>query len=299
MTAQHDFEEEPYKPRFSHARFGYFTVILIFLGYQFAGSALLSLFAHSGSKSVSAFIQGLGQVLFMLIPSMVVMQYSPLKIKGLMRSGGAVSAAQWLLGVLGVVAMQVFVAGYAGLQEHLMPEAVYPWYKYAEDLIENAYKTLLGGSTPSDAARALVVGAVIPAFAEEILFRGVLQRSLEQVHSPLKAILVTACIFGILHLNLTLIIPLVCIGAYLGFLAYYTQSLGLAVVAHFANNALAIVALYMPEHNASSTPDTAAWQYAALMALGAVGLVSVVLLLVRYTAQQQPSLVEPEDNDEY
>jgi membrane protease YdiL (CAAX protease family) len=275
-----DFPESHDEPEFPHARFAYFSVILIFLGYQFAGAALHSLLARGAGAGMGAIVQGLGQALFMLVPAVVIMQYSPLRTHGLMRFGGAVTLTQWCIGLAGVLAVQMFAAGFAGVQERLIPDQVMPYYRRAEEAIEGIYRNLLGGSSPLDAARALLVGAVIPAFSEEILFRGVLQRSLEQVRTPRRAIVITACIFGILHLNPILVVPLIVIGVYLGFLAWYTQSLALPIVAHFLNNAFAIVALYAPEASQEAAAETGLSEVALLL-FGLAGIGITVSLLLR------------------
>jgi membrane protease YdiL (CAAX protease family) len=268
------------EPQFPYARFAYFSVILIFLGYQFAGAALNTLLVRGSASGMGAFVQGLGQALFMLVPAVVIMQYSPLRTHGLMRFGGSVTLAQWCIGLAGVLAVQMFAAGFAGVQEHLIPDGLMPYYRRAEEAIESIYRDLLGGSSPLEAARALLVGAVVPAFSEEILFRGVLQRSLEQVRSPRRAIVITACIFGILHLNPILVVPLIVIGVYLGFLAWYTQSLALPVVAHFLNNAFAIIALYAPEASSEVTSETNVSEFIVLI-LGLVGMGITISLMLR------------------
>jgi uncharacterized protein len=276
---------------FPHARYAFVTVILIFLGYQFAGEALVTLFARNSAVSswswfassssqslLRSIMQGLGQALFMLIPAIVITQYSPLRTQGLMRFGGQVSTVQWVIGLLGVVAVHLFAQGFAGVQESLVPDRFYPLYKQSQMSVENAYTGLLGGSTAWDAARAFVVGAVIPAFSEEILFRGVMQRSLEAVRTPQRAIVLTALIFAILHWNPILLVPLVVIGVYLGLLAYHTQSLALPIVAHFVNNALAIVVLYVPEPLAEKIPHVPHWFW---FWVGAMGIVVATTLLLR------------------
>jgi uncharacterized protein len=271
---------------FPHARYAYVTVILIFLGYQFAGEALVSLFARNGSGLLRALMQGFGQALFMLIPAIIITQYSPLRTQGLMRFGGQVSAAQWIIGLAGVVAVHVFAIGFAGVQESLIPERFYPLYKRAELSIERVYAGLLGGSTAWDAARAFVIGAVIPAFSEEILFRGVMQRSLEAVRTPQRAIVLTALIFAILHWNPILLVPLVVIGVYLGFLAYHTQSLALPIVAHFVNNALAILTLYTPDAVLERVPAMPDWLW---LIVGGMGIVVATTLLLRTPASASGS----------
>jgi hypothetical protein len=48
------------------------------------------------------------------------------------------------------------------------------------------------------------------------------------------------------HFNPINLIPLICIGIFLGMLAYYTRSLLLPILVHFLNNVFSILALYSP-----------------------------------------------------
>lgn len=287
-------KEEP----FAHAKYGFAAVVSIFLMYQFAGGALHSAARnHSGAFEIA--LQGLGQLLFMLTPAIIVMRYSPLKMQGLTRSGGAVTALQWALGLLGIFGIQIFDAGFIALQERLVPSFMMPVYQQLRawsDMVEQFYRTSFAGTTPWEAVRALLIGAVVPAFAEEILFRGLLQRSLEEVYPIRRAILVTAIIFGVLHFNPLSVLPLILIGAYLGFLAYYTQSLALPIVAHFLNNAIAIVALYAPSQGVEMSPYGISLGRGLLLALfGAILLVSAYLLMRRLTPQMQ--MTAPQRNN--
>ncbi|MBD1207618.1 MAG: CPBP family intramembrane metalloprotease [Ignavibacteria bacterium] len=284
-------KEEP----FAHAKYGFAAVVSIFLMYQFAGGALHSA-ARNHSGAFEIVLQGLGQLLFMLTPSIIVMRYSPLKMQGLTRSGGEVTALQWAFGLLGIFGIQIFDAGFIALQERLVPSFMMPVYQQLRawsDMVEQFYRTSFAGTTPWEAVRALLIGAVVPAFAEEILFRGLLQRSLEEVYPIRRAIVVTAIIFGILHFNPLSVLPLILIGAYLGFLAYYTQSLALPIVAHFLNNAIAIVALYAPSQGVEMSPYGISLGRALLLAfLGAILLVGAYLLMRRLTPQMPMTMAQ-------
>lgn len=278
----------PPKP-FAHAQYGYAAVLCIFLMYQFAGGALHSALRSVQSNAVAAVLQGLGQAMFMLVPALFVMRYSPLKTEGLMRLGGQVTAFQWMLGLLGIFGVQLFDAGFVVMQERLIPSALQPAFQQLRqwsNLVEQAYRDLFAGTTAMEALRALLVGAVVPAFAEEILFRGVFQRSLEEVRSPRRAIVITALFFGLLHFNPMSFVPLIAIGMYLGFLAYYTQSLALPIVAHFLSNAIAIVALYAPKQDGELPPESLPLSQAFLLAfLGIVILGGAFLTMLRHTPQ--------------
>ncbi|MCS6808426.1 MAG: type II CAAX endopeptidase family protein [Bacteroidota bacterium] len=275
---------------FAHAKYGLAAVVGIYLMYQFAGGALHSL-SRRYSSELEIVLQGLGQLLFMLMPAVLIMRYSPLKIQGLMRFGGEVTIGQWICGLMGIVGIQVFDAGFIAVQERLVPSFLMPLYQQLRvwsDMVEQYYRTSFSGTTPLEAVRALIVGAVVPAFAEEILFRGVLQRSLEEVYPLRRAVLVTSVLFGIVHFNPLSLIPLILIGAYLGFLAYYTQSLALPIVAHFVSNAIAIVALYAPSQGLSASPYGMPIERAALL-LG-IGLLTVIgaYMVIRYMTPRTP-----------
>jgi membrane protease YdiL (CAAX protease family) len=290
---------EPVSEPFAHAKYGYAAVFCIFLMYQFAGGALHSALRSVQSNALAAILQGIGQTLFMFIPTIFVMRYSPLKVQGLMRLGGSVTPLQWSVGLLGIFGVQIFDAGFLILQDRLMPPLLLPAYHKLSawsELVERAYRDFFAGTTSLQAVRALIVGAVVPAFAEEVLFRGLLQRSLEQVRPARHAIIVTALIFGILHFNPLSVVPLILIGVYLGFLAYSTQSLALPIVAHFLSNAIAIVALYAPKQDAELPPETITLVQAFLLALLGIAILGgAFLTILRHTPQSPPAKIDADE----
>ena len=90
--------------------------------------------------------------------------------------------------------------------------------------------------------------ALIPAFAEEFLFRGYILRAFEKSWGIIVAIIVSSLIFGMFHLQITNLLPLAALGAMLAVLTVYSGSIWPAVLAHFINNGAAVVtATYYPE----------------------------------------------------
>ncbi len=90
--------------------------------------------------------------------------------------------------------------------------------------------------------------AVVPAICEEILFRGYLQRSFERSFKMSTAILVSGVLFGLYHVQLQNLMPLATLGVLLALLTWMSGSLWPAIVAHFINNAGAVITLrYFPE----------------------------------------------------
>ena len=92
----------------------------------------------------------------------------------------------------------------------------------------------------------LIVCAALPAIAEEVFFRGVLQNVFERtLRNPHWAILVSAAIFSFFHFQFAGFIPRMFLGILMGYLYYFSRSLWLPIIAHFTNNAVAVIAYSM------------------------------------------------------
>lgn len=88
----------------------------------------------------------------------------------------------------------------------------------------------------------IVIVAVIPAFAEEFFFRGILQKLFigwtRNVHI---GIILTGIIFALVHFQFLSALPRIVQGIILGYLFYWTRSLWIPIIAHFINNAIAVL----------------------------------------------------------
>lgn len=82
--------------------------------------------------------------------------------------------------------------------------------------------------------------AVIPAFCEELAFRGFIFGGLLRNNSPVRAVLVTAVMFGLSHGVLQQSISATVMGILLGWVALRTGSVLPGILIHFGNNALSV-----------------------------------------------------------
>jgi membrane protease YdiL (CAAX protease family) len=91
----------------------------------------------------------------------------------------------------------------------------------------------------------LIVG-IIPAFGEELLFRGLIQnkisRSLKNHH---VGIWVAAFLFSAMHLQFFGFLPRFLLGAVFGYLYLWSGSLWVPILAHLINNAGAVTLQYI------------------------------------------------------
>ncbi len=88
----------------------------------------------------------------------------------------------------------------------------------------------------------LIIGGSA-GICEEIMFRGVIQRGMERL-GAIKAILITAFLFGLVHLDFQRFLGTFVLGALIGFIVYRTNSIFGGIFAHFANNSIAVIASY-------------------------------------------------------
>lgn len=71
---------------------------------------------------------------------------------------------------------------------------------------------------------------------EELFCRGIILRALLHYISPTKAILLSAFMFGIIHLNPWQAIPAFILGVFMGWIYWRTHSLWATIFIHFVNN---------------------------------------------------------------
>ena len=90
---------------------------------------------------------------------------------------------------------------------------------------------------------SLITIGIIPAFTEELLFRGLLLDGLCKNYSERKAIIVTALLFGIIHLNPWQFLTAFIIGLVTAYICIKTKSILLCIYLHLFNNVIYVVAL--------------------------------------------------------
>ncbi len=85
----------------------------------------------------------------------------------------------------------------------------------------------------------LVIAAPI---LEEIFFRGIILEGLLKNHSPVKAIIWSALIFGLVHLNPWQAIGATLSGVFIGWIYWKTKSILPGIIIHFTNNLIGFLA---------------------------------------------------------
>lgn len=115
--------------------------------------------------------------------------------------------------------------------------------------MENSAKEIMQWLTLERSNATLVANvfalAVVPAICEEFMFQGTIQAFIDKSSGKHHlAIWVTAFIFSTIHFQFYGFIPRLLLGAYMGYLFYWSGSLWLPILAHFLHNALSVIIDY-------------------------------------------------------
>ncbi len=89
---------------------------------------------------------------------------------------------------------------------------------------------------------AVIALVILPALAEEFLFRGLVLRSYERWGTQ-SAIVITSLLFGLLHLDISSMLATVFMGLLLAHVVVKTDSLMAGILLHLVNNGTALLSM--------------------------------------------------------
>lgn len=224
------------------------SLIAVFILYQLVGGVLtLILFGvKPAAEQITGFraATGIGQVVFIFLPTLLLVRFATLNPAEYLR----IKAPDMRLAglpIVGIFSLQQILQLYLTLQDKIpLPHQVEKFIQPLKQIIEETYSLLVATKTVPELFFVIVVVAFIPAIAEEFLFRGLVQRSLERSIGTWRGVVWTGLIFGAYHFNPFSFVPLAILGVYLGFLTMRSGSIWMSVIAHFFNNAMAACAVY-------------------------------------------------------
>lgn len=138
--------------------------------------------------------------------------------------------------------------------------------------------------SPIGVAAYLIYLSVLPAIFEEWLFRGVLQKNLATVISRRSALVISALIFGFMHLDPGQTVFAIGFGLFAGYAFEKTGSIWFGVLIHMVNNAVSGCVSYWSIVYASEDATVAFGVYM----LVAIGIALVGLPIYIATAGKRP-----------
>ena len=132
--------------------------------------------------------------------------------------------------------------------------AMESWMREAEQRAGDTVNTLMGGSSAGSLILSILIVGVLAGFSEELFFRGGIQRLLVSGRvNPHVAIWVTAFLFSAIHLQFFGFFPRLLLGAFFGYLLYWTKNLWVPIVCHIFNNSIVATVTWMTARGSATS----------------------------------------------
>lgn len=122
---------------------------------------------------------------------------------------------------------------------------------------------------------AIVIAAPI---LEELIFRGIVLDGLLRKYSPVKSIIISSLLFGLVHLNPWQFMSAFILGLFSGWVYYKTGKLTLSVIVHLVNNFVAFVGMFFSD--STSYDKSLTELYGGLTTMVLVILAAVTIFIV-------------------
>jgi hypothetical protein len=207
--------------------------------------ALLSDFENPAAIGILKYFQILQSFGLFIIPPLLAgffFERNPMRYLALNTSPRQL--AYWLV-VIMLVVLTPFLNGMIEWNEALkLPvsmSGIENWMQGMEKEAGKLTDAFLHTETAGGFMLNILMIAILPAFGEEFIFRGVIQRLLgEWTRNIHVAIILSAFAFSAMHLQFYGFLPRFFLGILFGYLFFWTGSLWIPIFAHFLNNAAAM-----------------------------------------------------------
>lgn len=248
--------QSPY-PLISPVAAAFLGLIGGFILYQFVGGLLTILIFGFDIEAAPVngirFVTIIGQILFIFLPAILFSKWIYGDVSKII-SLKVPHIKEVLLFVLGILILTPLLQSYLYIQNYFFEQlaqssefinSIKFLLDSLNELIEKTFGNLLRSDNFVEVILVIITISIIPAFCEEVMFRGFIQRSFGFKFKPHIAAWLTAIFFALYHFNPYGLIPLAIIGFYLGFAAYSSQSLVIPIIIHFLNNFFAVMLYFI------------------------------------------------------
>jgi membrane protease YdiL (CAAX protease family) len=120
------------------------------------------------------------------------------------------------------------------------------YFKEKENAARRYTGFLLTFNSVKDLVVAIIIVALIPGFAEEYFFRGLVQ---SRLHHVLKnhhyAILLSGFLFSLLHFQFYGLVPRLALGILFGYMLVWSGNIWYPIIAHMLNNSIGVLSVYL------------------------------------------------------
>lgn len=194
--------------------------------------------------------------LFLLPPFLMAFLWTKQPLEWLKLKSETKGYGLWAIFLMLIALPAINLVGYFNQQMSLPAflEPLEQWMKTAEANAAHLTEQFLSVTTFDGLIINILLMALLPAVAEELTFRGVLQRLIQtQTNEAINregkrvhlAIWCTAILFSAIHMQFYGFLPRMLMGALFGYALVWTGSLWTPILMHFTNNAMAVILYFL------------------------------------------------------
>ena len=240
-------------------RFIFFICIAIigFLISGVCGGLILSKFPDStAAMRIAAVIQSLFQLILPAIVTAMIVTRRPASFLAVDRK---INLPVALLALAGLIAATPAMNLIISLNQSLsLPESLSSMENALRSMEDNAARSislLQGDHTVGNLIMNILIIGVLAGFGEELFFRGTFMRLMTTGRiNPHVAIWTVAIVFSAMHLQFFGFVPRTLLGAYFGYLLYWSRSLWIPIITHASNNIIYVCWQWVYEPSGKDAP---------------------------------------------
>jgi membrane protease YdiL (CAAX protease family) len=241
-----------------------------------------------------------GSVISFILPAFFFGYYSSPKAFPYVGISKRIAPALIVASIVLLLSVQPFIGWLGELNSKAKFGSLQKSLEEMEAIYNRALQVFLQMKTFGDLLINLFIMALLPAIAEELFFRGALQKALLRLtNKPWIAILISSAVFALLHGTFFKLLPIFTLGLLLGTVYYLTRNLWYTIAIHFLNNAFAVLSVYYADRShflkRLAADDVSVPLYAALISLAVT--VFIIYMIKRKSDDVLPETLTNDDND--
>ena len=161
-----------------------------------------------------------------LIPSYLIYKNSNIPFLNLIKNKNNIPYNIWFISSITCIGLLIFLGE---VENYIL------FYYPISNELYNLLETIISSSS------GILAATIMAPFTEEIFFRGAILNGFMQKYSKYNSILLSAFLFGLIHLNPWQFIPAFLAGIFFGWIFIRTGNTWLCIFLHFLNNSMAVV----------------------------------------------------------
>ena len=232
---------------------GISTIVITLLSFLLAipvvgGDGVVAALSSSGSTGILRYLQIAQSFSVFVIPPLVVaflLSKQPMEWLWFRKTDSRLIIISAVLFLVGIPLISFLAEFNSSMKFPAFLQNIEQWMRAAEKMNNDMVFRFLDTEQPLTILVNVLMIVLLPAFGEEMLFRGTLQPLFQKIFkNPHIAVWVTAFLFSAMHIQFLTFLPRFILGAMLGYLLVYGKSVWYPIVGHFIHNLTSLIVFY-------------------------------------------------------